>query len=193
MTDFWRRWHMTLGSWFRDYIYIPLGGNRNGKTAMIRNTFVVWLFTGLWHGASWNFIVWGLVLFAIIMLEKFCLGNFLNRYKLFGHAWMIVIIPVTWLIFAITDFSELGTYLSRLLPFTHDKDTVLFKTDYAKYWGTYAKYLIAGAIFSTPLPELVYKKIKNSIFCRLLLITVFWASVYCMYKGMDDPFMYFRF
>ena len=193
MTDFWRRWHMTLGSWFRDYIYIPLGGNRNGKTAMIRNTFVVWLFTGLWHGASWNFIVWGLVLFAIIMLEKFCLGNFLNRYKLFGHAWMIVIVLVTWLIFAITDFSELGTYLSRLLPFTHDKDTVLFKTDYAKYWGTYAKYLIAGAIFSTPLPELVYKKIKNSIFCRLLLITVFWASVYCMYKGMDDPFMYFRF
>lgn len=193
MTDFWRRWHMTLGSWFRDYVYIPLGGNRNGKAAMIRNTFVVWLFTGLWHGASWNFVLWGLVLFAIIMLEKLCLGKIFNRVKIIGHAWMIVLIPVTWLIFAITDFEQLRTYLSRLLPFTHDRETVLFEKDYAKYWGIYAKYLIAGVIFSTPLPELIYKKIKRSVFCSLLLLTVFWASVYCMYKGMDDPFMYFRF
>lgn len=193
MTDFWRRWHMTLGSWFRDYVYIPLGGNRNGKAAMIRNTFVVWLFTGLWHGASWNFVLWGLVLFAIIMLEKLCLGKIFNRVKIIGHAWMIVLIPVTWLIFAITDFEQLRMYLSRLLPFTHDRETVLFEKDYAKYWGIYAKYLIAGVVFSTPLPELIYKKIKRSVFCSLLLLTVFWASVYCMYKGMDDPFMYFRF
>lgn len=193
MTEFWRRWHITLGSWFRDYIYIPLGGNRCGKFAMLRNTFAVWLFTGLWHGASWNFIVWGLVLFGIIMLEKFAIGDFLNRHTLIGHAWMILIIPLTWLIFAITDFKELGVYLSRLLPFTHDTKTELFKEDYLKYWGIYSKYFIAGVIFSTPVPGMIYKKIKNSVFCALLLLTVFWASVYCMYKGMDDPFMYFRF
>lgn len=193
MTEFWRRWHMTLGSWFREYVYIPLGGNRRGKSAMIRNTFAVWLFTGLWHGASWNFVLWGMVLFGIIMLEKFCIGDFLNRHSIIGHAWMIVIIPLTWLIFAVTDFKDLGTYFSRLLPFTHDSSTVIFKKDYAKYWGIYAKYFIAGVIFSTPLPDMLYKKIKNSVFCTLLLLTVFWASVYCMYKGMDDPFMYFRF
>lgn len=193
MTEFWRRWHITLGSWFREYIYIPLGGNRRGKFAMLRNTFAVWLFTGLWHGASWNFIVWGLVLFGIIMLEKFAIGDFLNRHAVIGHAWMILIIPLTWLIFAITDFKELGVYLSRLLPFTHDTKTELFKGDYLKYWKIYSKYFIAGVIFSTPLPGMIYKKIKNSVFCALLLLTVFWASVYCMYKGMDDPFMYFRF
>ncbi len=193
MTEFWRRWHMTLGSWFRDYVYIPLGGNRRGKRRMIFNTFCVWLFTGLWHGASWNFVIWGLVLFGIIMLEKFYIGDFLNKHKLIGHAYMILIIPLTWLIFAVTDMDLMKEYFSRLLPFTHKADSVIRKDDYVKYWDIYKKYFIAGAVFSTRLPEMIYKKIKGSLFATLLLLVVFWASVYCMYKGMNDPFLYFRF
>lgn len=193
MTEFWRRWHMTLGTWFKDYIYIPLGGNRKGKAAQLRNTFIVWAFTGLWHGASWNFVIWGLVLFAIMMTEKFWTGKALNKHKLLGHCYMILIIPLTWLLFAITDFHELGIYFKRLLPFIPQKTFAILDKDYVKYWHTYWKYFIAGVIFSTRVPEMIYKKLKNSVFITLLLLAVFWMSVYCMYKGMNDPFMYFRF
>ena len=193
MTEFWRRWHMTLGTWFKDYIYIPLGGNRKGKAALIRNTFAVWLFTGLWHGASWNFVLWGLVLYAIIMSEKYWTGKVLNKIKPLGHAYMILIIPLTWLIFAITDFHELGIYFRRLLPFLPQKTYAILDKDYVKYWGIYWKYFLAGIIFSTKLPQKLYKKMKRSPFTATVLLAVFWASVYCMYKGLDDPFMYFRF
>ncbi len=193
MTEFWRRWHMTLGTWFKEYIYIPLGGNRKGAAATIRNTFIVWLFTGLWHGASWNFILWGLVLFAIIMTEKNWTGKVLNKIKPLGHAYMFLVIPLTWLIFAITDFHELGIYFRRLLPFLPQKTYAILDKDYAKYWGMYWKYFLAGFIFSTTLPQKVYRKMKNSPFTAIVLLAVFWASVYCMYKGLDDPFMYFRF
>ncbi len=193
MTEFWRRWHMTLGSWFRDYIYIPLGGNRCSKRRMLFNTFCVWLFTGLWHGASWNFVIWGLVLFLIMTIEKNGLGDFMNKHKLAGHAYMILLIPLTWLIFAITDMDQMRTYFSRLLPFAHKASSVLKKDDYVKYWRIYRKYFLFGTVFSTPIPAIIYKKIKGSLFTTLVLLVVFWASVYCMYKGMDDPFMYFRF
>ncbi|MCQ2468787.1 MAG: MBOAT family protein [Ruminococcus sp.] len=193
MTEFWRRWHMTLGTWFKDYIYIPLGGNRKGKAAQIRNTFVVWLFTGLWHGASWNFVIWGLVLFAVIMSEKFWTGKFLNKHEAAGHLYMILIIPVTWLIFAVTDFHELGIYFKRLLPFLPQKTYAVLDKDYVKYLGIYKTYFIAGILFSTRLPKKIYDKIKNSFVGVILLLAVFWASVYCMYKGLNDPFLYFRF
>ena len=193
MTEFWRRWHITLGTWLREYVYIPLGGNRKGKAAMLRNTFVVWLLTGLWHGASWNFIIWGLVLFAIIMSEKFWTGKFLNKYKLVGHCYMILIIPLTWLLFAVTDFHQLGIYFRQLFPFFKEENAAVFEQDYIKYWDIYKKFFIAGLIFSTRIPEMIYKKIKDSLFGIVILLVVFWMSVYCMYKGMNDPFMYFRF
>lgn len=193
MTEFWRRWHITLGTWFKEYIYIPLGGNRKGKNAMLRNTFAVWLLTGLWHGASWNFIIWGLVLFAIIMSEKLWTGKFLNKYKLVGHCYMILIIPLTWLLFAVTDFHQLGVYFRQLFPFFKDNNAVVFEKDYVKYWDIYRNFFIAGLIFSTRIPEMIYKKIKHSLFGAIILLVVFWMSVYCMYKGMNDPFMYFRF
>lgn len=191
MTEFWRRWHITLGSWFREYIYIPLGGNRKGKSKLIRNLLIVWTLTGLWHGASWNFVLWGLTIFGLIMLEKFVIGDFLNKYKIVGHLYMILIIPLTWLLFAITDFKELGIYFTRLINVGGEH--VVFDKDYVKYWGIYGKYFIFGIIFSTKIPELIYKKIKGSVFGSIMLLLVFWAAVYCMYKGMNDPFLYFRF
>ncbi|MDE5764665.1 MAG: MBOAT family protein [Ruminococcus sp.] len=193
MTEFWRRWHITLGSWFREYIYIPLGGSREGSSKLIRNSLIVWLFTGLWHGASWNFVLWGLVLFGLIMLEKFAIGKFLNKYKFIGHAYMILIIPLTWLLFAVTDFHSLGVYFGRLFGIAPQGDYIVNAGDYAKYWGIYGKWFIAGLLFSTRIPAIIYKKIKGSPFCAVLLLAIFWSAVYCMYKGMDDPFMYFRF
>ncbi len=193
MTEFWRRWHITLGSWFREYVYIPLGGNRKGTGKLIRNMLVVWAFTGLWHGASWNFVLWGLVLFGLLILERFVIGDFLNKFRFAGHLYMILVIPLTWLLFAITDFKELGLYFGKLFGIAPETGAIINDADYLKYWGIYGKYFIAALLFSTRIPELVYKKIKGSPFCSLLLLAVFWACVYCMYKGMDDPFLYFRF
>lgn len=193
MTDFWRRWHITLGSWFREYVYIPLGGNRHGTAATVRNLLVVWLLTGFWHGASWNFVLWGFLLFVILVIEKFKIGGFLNKYKLVGHLYMIFLIPLMWLVFAVTDFSQLGVYFSRIFPMFSSKTAVVFKEDYIKYWGIYRNFFIAGVIFSTKLPQIIYNKIKNTVLEVIVLLLIFWASVYCMYKGMNDPFLYFRF
>ncbi len=193
MTDFWRRWHMTLGGWFREYVYIPLGGNRGGFAKTVRNMFVVWLLTGLWHGASWNFVLWGLLLFALLFVEKAGLGKVLERHKALGHIYMILWIPLSWLVFVITDLSQLGIYLQKLFPFFGNAGTVLFQGDYLKYGKTYGIYLVLGILFATGVQEKLLKKNKNRLWVILLLLALFWASVYCMYLGMDDPFLYFRF
>lgn len=193
MTDFWRRWHMTLGGWFREYVYIPLGGNRGGFAKTVRNMFVVWLLTGLWHGASWNFVLWGLLLFVLLFVEKAGLGKVLERHKAFGHIYMILWIPLSWLVFVITDLSQLGIYLQKLFPFFGNAGTVLFQGDYLKYGKTYGIYLVLGILFATGVQEKLLKKNKNRLWVILLLLALFWASVYCMYLGMDDPFLYFRF
>lgn len=193
MTDFWRRWHMTLGGWFREYVYIPLGGNRGGFAKTVRNMFVVWLLTGLWHGASWNFVLWGLLLFVLLFVEKAGLGKVLERHKALGHIYMILWIPLSWLVFVITDLSQLGIYLQKLFPFFGSTGTVLFRGDYLKYGKTYGIYLVLGILFATGVQEKLLKKNKNRLWVILLLLALFWASVYCMYLGMDDPFLYFRF
>lgn len=193
MTDFWRRWHMTLGGWFREYVYIPLGGNRGGFAKTVRNMFVVWLLTGLWHGASWNFVLWGLLLFVLLFVEKAGLGKVLERHKALGHIYMILWIPLSWLAFVITDLSQLGIYLQKLFPFFGSTGTVLFQGDYLKYGKTYGIYLVLGILFATGVQEKLLKKNKNRLWVILLLLALFWASVYCMYLGMDDPFLYFRF
>lgn len=194
MSEFWRRWHITLGSWFREYVYFPLGGSRcKEKSKVVRNFLVVWLFTGIWHGASWNFIVWGLVLFGLIMLERFVIGDFLNKYRIVGHLYMFLAIPLTWLLFAIEDFGQIGLYFSKLFGIAAEGDVIINAKDYVKYWNIYGKFFIAGVILSTRVPEMIYKKIKNTPIAAVLLLVVFWASVYCMYMGMEDQFMYFRF
>lgn len=193
MTEFWRRWHITLGSWFREYVYIPLGGNRGGTAKTVRNLLIVWLLTGLWHGAGWNFLLWGLALFGVLVLEKFCIGGFMERHRLCGHLYMILLIPLSWLLFAVTDMGQIAVYFGRLFPFLSGKPQAVFAGDYIKYFGIYGKFLLAGLLFSTRIPALVYKKHKDSVLMPLVLLAIFSASVYCMYKGMDDPFLYFHF
>lgn len=193
MTEFWRRWHITLGSWFREYIYIPLGGNRNGKLMTARNMLLVWLLTGVWHGAGYNFILWGTILFSIILIERFCIGGFLSRAPLVGRLYMLLLIPLTWAVFAIDDMGQLGIFLSRLFPLFGQSAWSVFRYDYLKYLGLYGPFFIAGILFSTKLPFRILKNIDNRIVVRMILAAVFISSVYCMYRGLDDPFLYFRF
>lgn len=193
MTEFWRRWHITLGEWFKDYVYVPLGGNRKGTRKMIFNLLAVWCLTGIWHGAGYNFILWGLFLFAVITTEKLFTKKFLNRHRIIGHIYMLVLIPIMWSVFAVNDIHELGTLFSRLFPFFSQKIFSVFRYDYLKYLYEYYPFLICGALFSSKLPYRLLKKIKSKAVIALFLIVILFASIYCMYKGFDDPFLYFRF
>lgn len=193
MTEFWRRWHITLGEWFKDYVYVPLGGNRKGTRKMIFNLLAVWCLTGIWHGAGYNFILWGLFLFAVITTEKLFTKKFLNRHRIIGHIYMLVLIPIMWSVFAVNDIHELGTLFSRLFPFFSQKIFSVFRYDYLKYLYEYYPFLICGALFSSKVPYRLLKKIKSKAVIALFLIVILFASIYCMYKGFDDPFLYFRF
>lgn len=193
MTEFWRRWHITLGEWFRDYLYIPLGGNRVPWIKWVRNLFLVWAFTGLWHGAGWNFILWGVFLFAVMLIEKLGLKKFLDRFPWIGHLYMIFLIPISWVFFAITDFSQMTLYFSRLFPWMSSSYSVIFQDDYIKYAYEFCYVLLAGLLFSTKIPSKIYYRIKDSIPGFLILLLIFWGAIYCLYIGLNDPFLYFRF
>ena len=190
MTDFWRRWHMTLGRWFREYIYVPLGGNRRHT---YRNLFIVWLLTGLWHGADWNYILWGMFCCLLICLERAGLGKLWKKYRLLGHLYMSFAIPLSWLIFAISDPEQLILYLGRLFPFVKTTEYTVFAGDYLKYLDTYKGSLIAAILLCTGIPRKLYEKRKGSPIPALMLVIAFWLCVYSMYQGLDDPFLYYQF
>lgn len=193
VTEFWRRWHITLGSWFREYVYIPLGGNRCSKARNLFNLLFVWLLTGIWHGAGYNFLLWGFILFLLIATEKYLTGKFLNSHPAIGHIYMLLIIPLTWAVFAVSDIRELGVLFTRLFPFFGTGALSVFKYDYLKYLKEYYPFFIASILFSTRLPYKLLERIRNSVLVPILLLAIFSASIYCMYKGFDDPFLYFRF
>ena len=192
VTQFWRNWHMTLGRFFREYVYIPLGGNRKGRFRMMIHMFLVWSLTGLWHGASWNFVLWGLGFFVLLVLEKFFYGRFLERSKVIGHLYLWIVIPVTWVIFAVTDFSQLLIYLQQLAGI--HRQPVLVSTDQlVRYVHEYGRLFLICMFFSTRLPEKIYHRIRGGLVVVLLALAVFWLSVYELANGANNPFLYFRF
>ncbi|MDE6983588.1 MAG: MBOAT family protein [Lachnospiraceae bacterium] len=201
VTDFWRRWHITLGAWFREYVYIPLGGNRRGKKRMLFNLLVVWFLTGFWHGAAWNFILWGLFIFILQIIEKNITLKWLNADNIFAkltsHVYMIFYILVSWSIFAISDFRELGVFLSRLFPFfvsgSADSQMLFNLSDFTRLALDYAPLLIASILFATDYPERLFEKIRNRFFGVALAFVIFWWSVYYLGIGMNNPFLYFRY
>ena len=193
MTEFWRRWHITLGSWFREYVYIPLGGNRKGTLFTIGNMLVVWAFTGLWHGASWNFVLWGLALFVLLVIEKLFLKRALDRVPILGHTYMFFAVTLTWLIFAVTDFSQMALYFERLFPFLPGEPYMLIDGDWLTLGKQYGGLLLVGLLFCTKLPERLYDRFKNTVVGTIVLLAVFWGSAYYLYLGLNDPFLYFRF
>ncbi|MCQ2551127.1 MAG: MBOAT family protein [Clostridia bacterium] len=192
MTEFWRRWHITLGTWFKDYVYIPLGGNRKGEKRTYLNLLIVWLLTGIWHGAGWNFIIWGLLLFAIIALEKKWLKKFMDSHKFIGHIYMALLIPLSWMVFAIDDIGKIGVYISRLIGTSHVPFEIV-QGDFMQYLSQYGVLLAICFIMCTSLPRRIFERPKKAPLGALVLLVIFWASVYCLYIGLNDPFMYFRF
>ncbi len=192
MTQFWRLWHMTLGQWFRDYIYIPLGGSRQGRFRTFRNLLVVWLCTGLWHGADWNFLLWGLLLFLLVAVEKAGWKKVLDRHLILSRIYMFFAVLMSWLLFAISDLAQLKTYFLRLFPIG-GSFLGAYTKDFLKYGKTYGVLLLLGILFCTPLPRRIYRKISHSFWAIPLLLAVFWACLYCLFQGLNDPFLYFRF
>ena len=192
VSEFWRCWHITLGSWFRDYLYVPLGGSRNGAARLFFSLLAVWTLTGLWHGASWNFVLWGFVLFVLIALEKFLLGGFLKRHRVFARLYFLFLIPQTWVIFRISDLGELGAYFSRLYPFFSSGESV-FAGDFLRQLKSFWPLFAAGVLLAAPWPRRFYEKYRSTPLVWLPLFAVFWLCVYLIASGDGSPFLYASF
>lgn len=186
VTDFWKRWHITLTNWFRTYIYIPMGGNRRGMPRMFLNMLVVWLLTGFWHGASWNFIVWGFYHFVLLSIERLFLKKYLDRSKVLSHIYTMLAVMCGWVIFAVTDIGEIGVYFSRMFTFH-------IGVDFKEPFVTYGLFFIPGILFSTPVFRKLYERKKKGIAGTLALLLVFWASVVMMVDSVYSPFLYLGF
>lgn len=194
LTEFWRRWHISLGTWFREYIYIPLGGNRRGKVMWVRNLLIVWLLTGIWHGADWNFFLWGIFLFVILLLEKVLLLPFLEKSHIISRVYMAVLIPVSWMIFAITDIRELGIYLSRMFGISRIAlSGNILTTELISSFRACGLQWILCLLCILPFPAAWYEKHKKGKICTIILLCIFWLSVYQIIYTKSNPFLYFRF
>lgn len=194
LTDFWRRWHITLSRWFKEYVYIPMGGNRCNPVKHIFNLIVVWMLTGLWHGADWNYLLWGICTVVILIFEKYVLHKVLDKSRILGHCYMFILIPVLWTIFNINDLNFLGLYLKKMffIPlggYTAGNTMTTFIYMVKKYWWMF----LACVIFATPYPMRVYVKCRKKIVCNVFLFALFWLCVYELVFGTNNPFLYFRF
>ena len=197
ITEFWRRWHISLSSFFRDYIYIPLGGSRCSTAKNIRNITIVWLLTGFWHGASWNFILWGVYFGIILLIEKFVLKNFLEKLpNILKHTYSIILILIGWLIFAFEDMTILQNFTSRLFGINNN----FIANDFIFFFKNYFVVFVLAIIFSTPISKLVENKIKKSkrkgfyyaiMFISYLLLFIITISF--LVSDTYNPFLYFRF
>ena len=193
ISEFYRRWHMTLGSFFRDYVYIPMGGSRCKKSRMLLNLALVWILTGIWHGNGPNFLIWGAVLGIFIILEKVFYGKALSKIPVVGNLYVLALIPLTWVVFAITDLRQLGIYFGRLFPFIGGEGIAVNSQDIVRYSQTYGGLFVAGIVLCIPGVFHFYEKHKKNPVFVLLLAAVFWYCVYFMSSSAGNPFMYFKF
>lgn len=186
-TEFWRRWHMTLGSWFREYLYIPLGGNRVSRPRLYFNLFVVWAATGFWHGASWNFIFWGLFFFVFLVIERMGFKQVLERHSTFSHVYVIFFLLLSWALFAVTDLGMLGDLFTRMF-------VPVGGVDWIYYLRNYIVVFILGTVLSTPALKGLYLRLeKNNVFCLIFFGAIFLASTAYLVDATYNPFLYFRF
>lgn len=188
ITEFWRRWHISLSTWFRDYVYIPLGGNRVGFVRQVLNIFVVWLLTGFWHGASWNFIVWGLYFAIILLFEKLFLLKVLNKLKVLNHIYALLLIVIGWVIFRAEDLPTLFSYLKVMFSFQGGihKETIY-------YLMQYKVELILGLIFSVPLLGKIKRTKNTEIILAIILPILLLFVIMTLLQSTYNPFIYFRF
>ena len=192
IADFYRRWHATLGSWFRDYVYIPLGGSRKGKLRTILNLIIVWMLTGLWHGITPNFLLWGGILALLIIWEKFAVGRLIDAFPIIGHLHVWFFIPLTWVIFAIPDLGGIRDYFTRLFPIYWSGINVN-TGDFMKQFVIYWPYLLFSLLLCTPHWYRLIVKNRRRMPVIVLMVVVFWISVYRIVIAQSNPFMYFSF
>ena len=196
VSEFWRRWHISLGTWFRDYVYIPLGGSRCAGWKVIRNLFVVWLLTGLWHGANWTFVIWGLYFFVLIGIEKlFKLETFFAAHRWVGHIYLILAILFGWVLFRATSITHAIQYVSSMFGLN---DNVIVGDTAQLYLTEYLILFVVGIICCFPIRAYVTKKhlfegSKKPLVYGLLLTFVFVLSIAHLVKGSYNPFIYFNF
>ncbi len=198
ITEFWRRWHISLGSWFRDYVYIPLGGNRVGKAKWLRNIFIVWLLTGFWHGAAWNFIVWGLLFAVLLVVEKLWLQRPLQKTKVLKHIYVLLFVILSFVIFNATDMrqalSDLGAMFGAgSIPF--------YSAEWSYYLRSYAVILGLAVLGATPLPQKLLAAVRRrkagetllNIAEPIVLAALLLVMTAYLVDGSFNPFLYFRF
>lgn len=197
ITEFWRRWHMSLGGWFREYIYIPLGGNKKGTLIQVRNLFIVWFATGLWHGASTNFIVWGLYFGVILLIEKLYLKDLLKRIPtIFSHIYTLIIVIIGWVIFDMNTLPAAGHYIKIMFGLGNN----IFIDNMAKYiLSTNFIILLLGLICSTKLIKNYTNKLKSTLkekdvflVASINLLILIISTAYLV-GASYNPFLYFRF
>ncbi|MBR1876785.1 MAG: MBOAT family protein, partial [Lachnospiraceae bacterium] len=175
-----------LTSWFREYIYIPLGGNRKGRIRTYVNLFTVWLITGFWHGASWNFVLWGLYYFVLIVIERLFLGRLLKHSRILSRIYTMLAVICGWVLFAITDIKHVMIYLSRMFTLNPGED-------YKENLVPVLIFFALGTLFSTPLMGPLYRGNKNRLAGIIILFVLFWVSVAALVDTAYNPFLYFRF
>ncbi len=208
ITEFWRRWHISLGTWFREYVYYPLGGSRKGIGRQIVNLLIVWALTGLWHGASWNFVLWGIYYFVLLMLEKVFLLEEMKRWPVFvRHIYSKFFILVGWVVFAVEDFGRMGSYLKAMFGIERD----FMGTEAVYYMRMYAILFVVLIVASTRIPRKVKDRLEEHmlqaepgldvrrgrkigyIIYSVYTLLILFLSIGMLVGGSYNPFLYFRF
>ena len=198
VAEFWRRWHISLGSWFRDYVYIPLGGNRVKKPRWIFNILVVWFLTGFWHGAAWNFIVWGLYFVIFLVFEKTKMGKFITKTQILNRVYTLFFIIISFVIFDAVNMGEAFSYIKAMLGFS---GIPLFSNEFIYYFKEYAVILLIGLIGATPLVKKVATKLSEikgvklvvAVLEPIILVALLILVTAYLVDGSFNPFLYFRF
>lgn len=198
VTEFWRRWHISLGTWFRDYVYIPLGGNRVGRKRLLFNIFAVWFLTGFWHGAEWNFIIWGLFFGVLLTLEKFFFLKWLEKHRVLSHLYVVLAVVISFVIFSANNLGEAIARVGGMFGFGEAR---LVSESFFYYLRSYGLVIFLGILFATPLmnrlkeyilknkiTRLAFDILEIPVLCILLLIVTGFIA-----DGSFNPFLYFRF
>ena len=187
--DFWRRWHISLSSFLKDYIYIPLGGSRCSNSRHIFNLFVVWFLTGFWHGADYNFILWGLYFGLVLIIEKFVFKDFFDRHRVIGFVYTALVVNISFVIFNHSNILDVKNFMAGLFNFKYlvDKDTLF-------YLKNYVVFFVVCIIGITPLCKNIYSRLKNKDLLNIVLvILLLLISTAYIIDATFMPFLYFRF
>ncbi len=193
ITEFWRRWHISLGTWFREYVYIPLGGNRVGRWRWYINILIVWMLTGLWHGASWNFVLWGLFYAALLVIEKMFLLDRLKKIGGFACIYTMFFVMIGWVLFSVEDVSGVWSYLCAMFNFGH---LGFGESEFLYTFISYFWLFVAAAVIGSGMPKRIYDRLIPKRFVWIKYIAAALGLVLCtayMADGTFNSFLYFKF